>query len=187
MSKNILRQNFLALAIPASIIYIVAAFSFFMGAIVAGNMSDSPAFSQMLMKMGNLFGIPESFRDNFIGIVIQSVSMVLIVHSGIFAPGQRIRISGLFKTASQCGLLPAVCIDPRLLCRDSACGWHRNGSQRLENRKRLLVDDFLCRLTDWGRCRDLCEYLYPAVTGKTNRANQADNEKGGVGFSRPST
>lgn len=34
---------------------------------------------------------------------------------------------------------------------------------------------------------NLCEYLYPAVTGKTNRANQADNEKGGVGFSRPST
>lgn len=83
MSKNILRQNFLALSIPASIIYIVAAFSFFMGAIVAGNMSDSSAFSQMLMRMGILFGIPESFRDNFIGIVIQSVSLVLIVHSGI--------------------------------------------------------------------------------------------------------
>lgn len=83
MSKNILRQNFLALAIPASIIYIIAAFSFFIGAIVAGNMSDSSAFSQMLMKMGILFGIPESFRDNFIGIVIQSVSLVLIVYSGI--------------------------------------------------------------------------------------------------------
>lgn len=54
-----------------------------MGAIVAGNMNDSSAFSQMLMKMGILFSIPESFRDNFIGIVIQSVSLVLIVHSGI--------------------------------------------------------------------------------------------------------
>lgn len=62
MSKNILRQNFLALAIPASIIYIIAAFSFFMGAIVAGNMSDSSAFSQMLMKMGILFGIRNHSR-----------------------------------------------------------------------------------------------------------------------------